>query len=66
MAVRKVGQDKGKERKITCKHCGAKLAFYPKDVKTQSLYSMGEYDGSYDYIVCPQCNQHVTVPSKDK
>jgi len=61
MSVKKVGQDKTKKRKATCKNCGAKLEFYQKDVKTQALYSMCEFDGSYDYVDCPQCKQQVKV-----
>lgn len=61
MAVEKVGQDETVKIKAVCKNCGAVLEFYRKDVKTQSLYSMGEYDGSYDYVDCPECNNRVTV-----
>lgn len=61
MSVKKVGQDKNKQRKATCNNCGAVLQFYPKDVKSQALYNMAEYDGSYNYVVCPQCKQRVTV-----
>lgn len=61
MSVKKVGQDKKKQRKATCNNCGAILQFYPKDVKTQSFYSFGEYDGSYNYVGCPQCKQQVKV-----
>ncbi len=60
MAVEKTGQDKSKQRKVTCKNCGAKLSYYPKDVKTQSVTSMCESE-VISWIVCPQCKAHVTV-----
>lgn len=60
MAVRKIGQDKSKERKATCSNCGAKLAFYPKDVKTGSGCCMGETE-TWSYVVCPECKAEVTV-----
>jgi len=58
---KKVGQDKKIIRKATCKQCGAKLEYYPKEIKSQALYSMGEYDGTHYWIVCPECNKEVTV-----
>lgn len=61
MGVRKVGQSAKVKRRATCKNCGARLEFYRQDVKTQTLYSYGEQDGSYDYVVCPQCDQRVEL-----
>lgn len=61
MAVKKVGQDETKKRKATCKNCGAKLEFYPKDVQHVSLVSMCEYAGGYDYVRCTECKQEVKV-----
>jgi DNA-directed RNA polymerase subunit RPC12/RpoP len=61
MAVRKTGQDKKKERHATCNNCGAKLAFYQQDIKSEALYSYGEYDGCYWYIICPECKSRVIV-----
>jgi DNA-directed RNA polymerase subunit RPC12/RpoP len=59
--IKKVGQDDSVKRKVTCKRCGAKLEFLPKDVKTELLYSMNELDGSYDYIDCPQCKTRIEL-----
>jgi hypothetical protein len=45
--VRKIGQDTGQQKHATCTDCGAKLAFYKKDVKTGS----GVFDGRNGYLV---------------
>lgn len=59
--VKVVGRDATKKKKATCARCGAKLEFYQKDVQTRHLSSMGESDGSYDYVRCPDCNAEVVV-----
>lgn len=61
MAVEKVGQDESKKLKATCENCGAMLEFYRRDVKSQSMHSMGEYDGERRFVVCPECRETVTV-----
>jgi len=58
--VKKIGQDKKKAKRIACKHCGAKLEYYPKDVKSQSFVSMCEME-VVCWIVCPECKTHVLV-----
>lgn len=59
--VRKVGNDKKVEKKVTCKNCGSILLYLPKEVKSQAMYSMGEWDGTYYWIDCPECKKQVTV-----
>lgn len=44
-----------------CKRCGITFQFLPVEVKTEVLYSMCEYAGSYDYISCPSCNNRITI-----
>lgn len=59
--VKKVGQDKKVLRRITCKQCGSKLEYLPKEIKSEVLSSFGEYDGTRYWIICPECNNEVTV-----
>ncbi|RJQ26741.1 hypothetical protein C4577_03035 [Candidatus Parcubacteria bacterium] len=61
MVVRKVGTDLDSLKKVTCKNCGSILEYLPKDVKSEVLYSMAEYDGTYCWIKCPDCKEQVTV-----
>jgi DNA-directed RNA polymerase subunit RPC12/RpoP len=63
MAVEVVGQDEGQKRQATCKNCGAVLSFYTKDIKTKTLYCMGEAE-SYSYVDCPQCNSQVSIKQR--
>ena len=58
--VKKIGQKKiGK--KVTCEQCGAILEYFPKDVKSQALYSMCEYDCTIYWVDCPECKNKVSV-----
>lgn len=44
---------------VTCRNCGVKLSYVPKDVKRGEDR---DYTGStdpYSYIVCPGCNSEV-------
>ena len=45
------------EKLVSCKNCGARLAYVPNDVLTRNGkdYSGGA-DGE-DYIICPVCNK---------
>jgi len=44
-----------------CKNCGVKLSYVPADVEQDYT---ADYTGGreyYEYIVCPNCSQHVHV-----
>ncbi len=58
--VKKVGHDKKKAKHVTCNNCGAKLEYYPKDVKRQSVSCMGESE-VVSWVACPDCKSHVTA-----
>lgn len=59
MTVTVVGQDDGSKRRATCYRCCAVVEFHRMDIKMGYLYSMGEYDGSYTYVVCPRCGEKI-------
>lgn len=61
MSVKKVGQDKTVKKRVTCKNCSAILEYLPKDVSSRELHSFGEWDGTFYYIICPDCKQEVKV-----
>ncbi len=63
--MKKIGQDETIKLRATCPQCGAKLEFYPNEVKTQILYDMTEYAGSYRYVICPvPCKTQIELKGK--
>lgn len=51
------------EKFVSCKQCGARLAYVPLDVKS---YNGKDYSGGadgHDYILCPCCNLKVILRS---
>lgn len=61
MAVEKVGQDESRRRFVTCYHCGAKLAYYPCDVREKMTFWSDTDATVRRFIECPQCNKSVSL-----
>lgn len=59
-----IGRDEDKAKQVTCKNCGSILRYWPREVQEKRLYSFGEYDGTYYWIVCPECNEGVPLKGK--
>lgn len=60
---RVIGHDKSAEKECTCEHCGARVAYLPKDVKERNGR---DYTGGSDgerYIRCPKCNKKIILDS---
>jgi len=59
--VEVIGQNKDIQKQITCKNCGSILRYVKADVRE---YHGTDYSGSPDgreWIVCPTCNEDVTI-----
>jgi Zn finger protein HypA/HybF involved in hydrogenase expression len=53
---------KEEKKRWTCGHCGAKLEYTDKDVKSWNcnISSPAGLDGA-EYIICPNCHKHVNL-----
>lgn len=61
MAIEILGRDESVAKIISCKHCGAKLKYFPIDVIRDYT---SDYTGDRDYyncIICPACKNQVIV-----
>lgn len=47
-------------KRVSCGNCGARLEYVPRDVESKLVSCMGDTD-TVSYIVCPQCQDHVSV-----
>ena len=63
MTVVVVKRAKPTKYETTCtdKNCRAVLRFDQTDIKYNSTYSMGRTAGSYEGVVCPECNQVLKI-----
>jgi hypothetical protein len=54
-----------KPKRATCKACSAVIEYLPEDVKTETWYSMGEYDSTTYSVKCPRekCPGTARVPA---
>jgi len=50
-------------KKRTCKNCGVKVAYTPKDVKSYHGTDMGGGPDGCEWVVCPNCKEHITINS---
>jgi len=57
------GPDPSVKKEIVCRQCGAKLQYTPRDVKSKTTKDIDGGSGTWEWIVCPQCNEDVTVRS---
>lgn len=60
---KKIGQDTKLIRKATCKNCGAKLEYYPREVKHHTTLDLSDNPDTTYWIECPECCKRVTVRS---
>ncbi len=48
------------EKETSCRNCGAKIAYVPRDVETLKISCMGETD-YVDVVKCPNCDTNTRV-----
>ena len=56
-----IGQDEEVSRKVSCRGCGARIAYYRNDT---SHYTSSDYGGGSDTywsITCPKCGKSISV-----
>jgi DNA-directed RNA polymerase subunit RPC12/RpoP len=51
------------EKQISCKQCGARLAYVPLDILRSTSRDISGCSETIKYIVCPNCGSHVTISS---
>ena len=61
--VEKIGQDEDAAKKVTCRHCGAILKYYPREVKTESGTDYGGGPDGMEWVDCPECADRAVIRS---
>jgi RNase P subunit RPR2 len=61
--VKVVGEDHSAIKRITCRHCAARLEYVPRDVQEINSKDYSGGSDGYFYIVCPRCNHEVIISS---
>lgn len=49
----------GAERVIVHKECGAKVGYYPIEIKSFVQYDYGGGSDNVYYIICPNCGKQI-------
>jgi DNA-directed RNA polymerase subunit RPC12/RpoP len=53
--------DKSVFKEVICRHCGVKLQYIPKDVRSRAVWDYGGGKDTYRWIDCPGCSYEVEV-----
>ena len=61
MAIKVVGKDKKKIRKVTCNNCSSILEFTNSDIKGRTYKDISQVTETVYYIVCPDCRKQIEV-----
>lgn len=59
--ARLVRIDKGKEKQVTHKKCGAVIAYFEREVKSSVYEDYGGGRETWYHIKCPNCGEKVEV-----